>query len=195
MYSVCMLFCQLFLFLFSCPVIFFYFLMTPLQLECFSSLLWCGGALTVVRRSWSHSEPMMKATSLPSTNQPRDSSGQRVRKWRTSSRCSGHSPDTEMNAEEDTQLNQCWGQRKGAKYFWLVLFVSDDFCTLFLPRKAKMFQCLKAVFGFKSAHVNILGKSCILILECIQNVKNSRNSIMKGKKNVDFPCLHVQHEC
>lgn len=30
-----------------------------------------------------------------------DSSGHSVRKWRTSSRCRGHSPDTEMNAERE----------------------------------------------------------------------------------------------
>lgn len=41
---------------------------------------------------------MMKATSRPSSNQPMESSGHSVMKCRTSSRCSGHSPDTEMKA-------------------------------------------------------------------------------------------------
>ena len=44
-------------------------------------------------------EPMMKATSCPSSNQPSDSSGHWPRKLSTSSRVSGHSPDTETNAE------------------------------------------------------------------------------------------------
>ena len=60
--------------------------------------------LTTVSLSWSHREPMMKATSRPSSNQPMDSSGHRVRKCRTSSRCSGHSPDTEMKAGERVRM-------------------------------------------------------------------------------------------
>lgn len=64
--------------------------------------MWRRACLTVVSLSWSQREPMMKATSRPSSNQPMDSSGHSVRKWRTSSRCRGHSPDTEINAERDT---------------------------------------------------------------------------------------------
>lgn len=41
----------------------------------------------------------MKATNCPSSNQPSDSSGHWPRKLSTSSRVSGHSPDTETNAE------------------------------------------------------------------------------------------------
>lgn len=64
---------------------------------------------TKIRQLWntceslslSQPEPMMKATSCPSSNQPRDSSGHWPRKLRTSSRVSGHSPDTDINAGED----------------------------------------------------------------------------------------------
>ncbi len=48
--------------------------------------------------SLSQPEPMMKATSCPSSNQPSDSWGHWPRKLSTSSRVSGHSPDTETNA-------------------------------------------------------------------------------------------------
>lgn len=48
--------------------------------------------------SLSQPEPMMKATSWPSSNQPRDSSGHMTRKLSTSSRVSGHSPDTDTKA-------------------------------------------------------------------------------------------------
>lgn len=48
--------------------------------------------------SLSQPEPMMNATSCPSSNQPSDSSGHWPRKLSTSSRVSGHSPDTETNA-------------------------------------------------------------------------------------------------
>lgn len=66
---------------------------------------------TKIRQLWntceslslSQPEPMMKATSCPSSNQPRDSSGHWPRKLRTSSRVSGHSPDTDINAGEDFQ--------------------------------------------------------------------------------------------
>lgn len=54
--------------------------------------------LTCMSLSLSQSEPMMKATRQPSSNQPRDSSGHRVRKCRISSRYRGQTPKTEMKA-------------------------------------------------------------------------------------------------
>lgn len=68
------------------------------ELRCLSQVELTDGVLTRVSLSLSHREPMMKATSRPSSNQPRESSGHRVRKCRTSSRWRGHSPDTEMKA-------------------------------------------------------------------------------------------------
>lgn len=45
------------------------------------AMRWKGTrCLTVVSLSWSHREPMIKATSRPSSNQPMDSSGHSVRK-------------------------------------------------------------------------------------------------------------------
>lgn len=54
---------------------------------------------TCASLSLSHPEPMMKATSWPSSNQPSDSSGHWPRKLSTSSRFRGHSPDTDTKAE------------------------------------------------------------------------------------------------
>lgn len=58
----------------------------------------CDVCLTCSSLSLPQPEPMMNATSWPSSNQPRESSGHWLRKFSTSSRVSGHSPETETNA-------------------------------------------------------------------------------------------------
>lgn len=79
-------------------------------------------------------EPMMKATSCPSSNQPSDSSGHWPRKLSTSSRVSGHSPDTETNAGG--------GAKRGSSYSGSCPGSSDD------EYKKKM-QHERNVFSFK----------------------------------------------